>query len=92
MTFGSKIHVVERLHNLRGKQLNRRYIMQQVKQPQYKTSISQEEINALNDVVDYILGNELISYEETDPSEQSEHIYAKAITLRRWIDKGGNND
>ena len=66
--------------------------MQQVTQPQYKTSISQEEINALNDVVDYILGNELISYEETDPSEQSEHIYAKAITLRRWIDRGGNND
>jgi hypothetical protein len=66
--------------------------MNQVKQQQYNTLINQEEIDAINDIVDYLLSNELISYEETDPSERTEHIYNKALTLRRWIDKGGSND
>ena len=61
--------------------------MQQVKT--YKVSINQDEINAINDIVDYILANELISYEETEPSERTGHIYDLGMRVRNWIDKGG---
>jgi hypothetical protein len=66
--------------------------MQQVKT--YKVDINQDEINALNDVVDYILANERISFEEyLDENGSGEgHIYDIAMRLRRWVDKGGKND
>jgi bacterioferritin (cytochrome b1) len=66
--------------------------MQQVKT--YQVNINQDEINALNDVVDYILANEYISFEEylEENGDGEGHIYDIAMRLRRWIDKGGKND
>lgn len=66
--------------------------MQQVKT--YKVSINQDEINAINDIVDYLLANEYISYEEylTENGEGAGHIYDIAMRVRRWIDKGGNDE
>jgi len=66
--------------------------MQQVKQ--YQVNIDQDEINALNDVVDYVLANEYISFEEylEENGNGEGHIYDIAMRLRRWIDKGGKND
>ena len=66
--------------------------MQQVKT--YQVNIDQDEINALNDVVDYVLANEYISFEEylEENGNGEGHIYDIAMRLRRWIDKGGKND
>jgi hypothetical protein len=58
---------------------------------EFTVTMNQDEINALNDLVDYVLANELISYEEylDENGEGVGHIYDKALTLNRWIEKGG---
>jgi len=57
----------------------------------FTVTMNQDEINALNDLVDYVLANELIAYEEylEENGEGKGHIYDKALTLTRWIEKGG---
>ena len=59
----------------------------------FTVKMNQDEINALNDLVDYVLANELISYEEylEEYGEGSGHIYDRALVLNKWIHKGGDD-
>ena len=49
--------------------------------------ISQEEVSALEVVVEYILGNEYISFCEwvDEGGEPSDHIYGKAMMLDDYV-------
>ena len=44
--------------------------------------MTQEEINALNELVDYAL----------ESAQDSQYYYLQAKILRDWINKGGQND
>ena len=56
----------------------------------FTVTMNQDEINALNDLVDYVLANERISYEEylDEYGEGEGHIYDKALTINKWINTG----
>jgi hypothetical protein len=59
----------------------------------FTLKMSQEEINALNDLVDYVLANERIAYDEylEEYGEEGGHIYDRALTINNWIHKGGSD-
>lgn len=53
--------------------------------------MSQAEINALNDVVSYVLDTEADSYEhELRDGGGEGHIYASALVLQKWIEDGSD--
>jgi hypothetical protein len=59
----------------------------------FTLKMNQDEINALNDLVDYVLANERTAYEEhlEEYGEGSGHIYDRALTINNWIHKGGSD-
>jgi hypothetical protein len=57
----------------------------------YLMRMSQAEINALNDVVSYVLDTEADSYEhELRDGGGEGHIYSSALVLQKWIEDGSD--
>ena len=51
--------------------------------------MTNKELNALEEVVKYVMQNERISYEEhLDGGDGEEHIYTYAKTLNDYLNKG----